>query len=215
MAADLGYGNTATSSTMCLLQSIQTAPNDANGSSVATEYPHSRSQDTAITRERYKSLVRQLPSKLYIDKLVDIFYQEVNPQYNFVDQGPFYQQLTDWNQLPFTVLSSPDAGPGTLSPDLRVFPALLFQILACALLVLPQETDSMFDALKYAGGMTFEDLAKDYSESGAAILALFGKKNVAVTTVQAGFLRSLFFKYTANVTESVSGLQTTLWGNAT
>lgn len=34
------------------------------------------------TRERYKSLVRQLPARPYIENLVEIFFKEVNWQYN-------------------------------------------------------------------------------------------------------------------------------------
>lgn len=34
------------------------------------------------TRERYKSLVRQLPARPYIEKLVDIYFKDFNWQYN-------------------------------------------------------------------------------------------------------------------------------------
>lgn len=157
-----------------------------------------------MAREKYKSLLRQLPSKMYIDQLVDIFFKDINWQYYFIDKDILLEQLNEWNQLPFAALSAPDGGPHTLDPELRAFPAVLFQVLATALLLVPSEHDPVFGALKYAGGMTFEDLAKDYSESGAAILQLFGKQNLSITTVQAQFSRSLFLKYTANVTECVS-----------
>lgn len=201
MAAQLGYAHSG-SSTMGLLKSIETAPQESptSGSTPGDVRPAFDSH-TAAVRDKYKSLVRQLPSKMYIDKLVRIFFAEINDMYNFIDEAPFFQQLAEWNRMPFSTLSAPSGGPGALTPDMRVFPAILFQMLACAVLVLPEEGDVVFDALKYAGEMTFEDLAKDYSESGVAVAALFGKANVCVTTVQAGFLRSLFLKYIANVTE--------------
>ena len=206
MAAALGYSQTG-SSTMQLLECIETAPLESEGQheiSNGSSLPASPLQDSASMREKYKSLVRQLPSKMYIDQLVDMFFADVNWQYFFIDKDIFFAQLDEWNQLPFTALSSPDGGPHTLNPELRAFPAVLFQILAVALLLVPTEEDPIFEALKYAGGMTFEDLAVDYSESGSSILNLFGKKHLSIATLQAQFLRAQFLKYTANVTECVS-----------
>lgn len=39
------------------------------------------------TRERYKSLVRQLPARPYIEKLVDIYFKDFNWQYNVSTEG--------------------------------------------------------------------------------------------------------------------------------
>jgi len=154
------------------------------------------------TRERYKSLIRQLPARTYIDKLVDIYFKSFNWQYYGLDRDIFDKQLAEWYRLPFNLLTT--GGPQALSPDLRAFPAMLFQTIATALLVLPSGSDPIFDSLKYAGGMTFEDLAMDYSESGVAILSLLGKRQMSITTVLAGFLRASFLKYVALVTEAVS-----------
>lgn len=45
------------------------------------------------TRERYKSLVRQLPARPYIEKLVDVYFKEVNWQYHvsFADRVGEYE----------------------------------------------------------------------------------------------------------------------------
>lgn len=203
MAAQLGYSHSG-SSTMGLLKRIETAPQQVQ----EPTQPHADSRPdsvgSTIVRDKYKSLVRQLPSKMYIDRLVRIFFAQVNHMYNFIDEAPFYQRLAEWNRMPFSTLSAPDGGPAVLSQDQQAFPALLFQMLACAVLVLPEDGDMLFDALKYAGEMTFEDLARDYSESGLAVVALFGKDHVSITTVQAQFSYALFLKYTAKVTECVS-----------
>lgn len=135
-----------------------------------------------------------------MDKLIDIFMTKFNYQYYAVDPGVFYQQLEQWNALPFNLLSS--TGPQGLPPDLRVFPAVLFNVVAIALLALPED-HPVFEGLKYARNMTFEDLAIDYSDSGDAIVNLFGKRNLSISTVLAHFLRAHFFKYIARVTESV------------
>lgn len=79
-------------------------------------------------------------------------------------------------------------------------------MIATALLNLPPGPDPTFDSLKYAGSMTFEDLALDYSESGVAIISVLGKRQVSHTAVIAGFVRAAFLKYSGLVTEAWSVL---------
>lgn len=117
-----------------------------------------------------------------------------------VDQWVFERQMAEWYSLPFHVLNT--EGPQALPPDLRAFPALVFQVIATALLNLQPGPDLTFDSLKYAGSMTFEDLAIDYSESGVAIISLLGKRQVSHTAVVAGFVRAAFLKYSGLVTEA-------------
>lgn len=154
------------------------------------------------TKARYKNLIRQLPAREYLDKLVDMYFREFNWQYYALDQDVFMAQMDEWNTLPFNLLTT--AGPHGLSPDLRAFPALLFQVLAVSLLALPRDPDPEYNSIKYNANMTFEDLAMDYSESGVGILSLLGKRQMSLTTVLAGFVRVQFLKYSANVTEAVS-----------
>ncbi|CAM1503937.1 Fc.00g015280.m01.CDS01 [Cosmosporella sp. VM-42] len=196
MAADWGYAQNG-ASTMGFLKKIETADGRAAPGNQSVQAPR---EDDYLIKEKYKGLIRQLPAKIYIDKLIDMYMHGLNWQYYPVDPDIFYQQLEEWNNLPFQTLST--IGPQGLSPDLRAFPALLFHIIATALLLLPGGPDPVFDALKYAGNMKFEDLAIDYSESGAAIVELLGKKRLSLVTVQAQFLRASFLKYTAKVTEA-------------
>lgn len=112
--------------------------------------------------------------------------------------------MAEWFNLTFSVLNA--EGPQALPPDLRAFPALVFQMIATALLNLPPGPDPTFDSLKYAGSMTFEDLALDYSESGVAIISVLGKRQVSHTAVIAGFVRAAFLKYSGLVTEAWSVL---------
>lgn len=110
--------------------------------------------------------------------------------------------MAEWYSLPFSVLNT--EGPQALPPDLRAFPALMFHMIATALLNLPPGPDPVYDSLKYAGSMTFEDLALDYSESGVAIISMLGKRQVSHTAVVAGFVRAAFLKYSGLVTEAWS-----------
>ncbi|KAH7155022.1 hypothetical protein B0J13DRAFT_215231 [Dactylonectria estremocensis] len=198
-AADWGYGQHVVS-TMGFLKQIETANGDNPSPISANNSTSGSPEDDFAVREKYKSLIRQLPARVYIDKLVELYMRGFNWQYYPIDPDIFYQQLDEWDNVPFAVLST--AGPRGLSPNLRVFPAVLFQVIASALLLLPERPDPVFDALKYMGSMKFEDLAVEYSDAGAAILDLLGKKQLALETVQAQFLRATFFKYTARVTEA-------------
>lgn len=188
---------------------------------------------------RYKSLIRQLPARSYVEKLVDIYFHNFNWQYDMLDRDIFDQQMEGWYKIPFGVFSN--EGPSAIPPDLRVFPALLFQVVSIGMLVLPEKTDDKdreeagmrnghgercgkedksdpsketatlgdsagvdFEALKYAGNMTFEDLATEYSESGVAIVSLLGKRQMTLTTVLTGFVRASFLKFVGMVPEAVS-----------
>ncbi|KAM7199551.1 hypothetical protein V8F33_004362 [Rhypophila sp. PSN 637] len=192
---NFGYSHTG-ASTLGFLQKLEDAQ-----SPLSHLNPDNMGRgDHFNTRERYKTLIRQLPARIYIDKLVDIYFVEFNWQYQSLDRDAFDKQLQEWYRLPFNLLTT--GGPQALDPHLRAFPALLFQVLALALLLLHSEADQVFESLKYAGNMTFDDLAMDYSESGMSILSLLGKRQMTITTVQTGFLRASFLKYVALVTES-------------
>lgn len=204
ITASWGYSQSGPS-TAALMKRIESAAVDGGDETETDRLVHHTRDDSAAVKEKYKGLIRQLPARGYIDKLVALFMKDFNWQYYMVDAHPFYKQLDEWYRLPYSVLSS---GPHAMSADLRVFPAVLFQIIATALLTLcDSDADSEFSAMKYAGSMTFEDLAADYSESGATIVNLFGKRNLSLTTIQAEFLRASFSKFTANVIESVSPLR--------
>ncbi|KAL7798309.1 hypothetical protein V8C37DRAFT_197060 [Trichoderma ceciliae] len=199
MASSWGYSQTG-ASTLCFLQKIERASTADGEDALSNASGRAPYQDTFAVKEKYKGLIRLLPARMYIDHLTEIFFTEFNWQNYLVEPQVFHQLLGQWTNLPFKVLSS--RGPEALSPDLRVFPALLLQVVATALLVLPKPLHESFESLKYAANMTFEDLAADYSESGVAIINLFGAKSLTTTSIQVGFLRAAFLKYSANVTES-------------
>jgi hypothetical protein len=82
-----------------------------------------------------------------------------------------------------------------------VFPALLFQVLAHALLFHPPD-DEKISSLITMADMTFHDLAGEYSDTGADLLALLGKKDITIAMVQAGLLRASFLKSSGKVIEA-------------
>lgn len=153
-------------------------------------------------------MVRQLPARDYVDKLIATFFQEVNWHYSPLDKDFFMEQLQNWNSVSFSVLNR---GPQDLPGDVRFFPALLFQVLALALQFQPHpHYDPSLNSLKYVSEMSLDDLASDYSESGVGILSLLGKRDITLVTIQAGFLRTSFLKNSGLVTESWHSLGQTI-----
>ncbi|KAM3080688.1 hypothetical protein ACMFMG_005622 [Clarireedia jacksonii] len=202
----LGYSksNGAQHTTLGIFKTIENEVNDA-AQLTASDCPATAEHNGL--REKYKSLIRQLPSRPYIEMLLETFFHEVNFQYYALDEATFRDHLRNWNNLSFTTLNK---GPQELPPDLQFFPALLFQTLAMALQFQPPDYDPSLDALKYAAGMSFDDLAADYSESGVSILSLLGKRNTTLVTVQAGFVRTAYLKYSGMVAESWHSLSQTI-----
>lgn len=153
--------------------------------------------------DRYKALIRQLPPWQYVDRLVDTFFRDFNWNYYALDEDIFRKQMTDWKDVSTGHFGALQA-PHQLSPDLRAFPALLFEVLALGLLMLPPgEPTAFFEAIKHpASSTTLENVAMTYSETSMGLLALLGKRQMSLTTVSAAFLRAAFLKYVALITEA-------------
>ncbi|KAI1766841.1 hypothetical protein GGR53DRAFT_180964 [Hypoxylon sp. FL1150] len=191
---DFGYA-TNSASTLGILRKIE-----GGGEPLAGMPTENFDGDSFGIRERYKTLVRLLPARTYVEKLAEIYFRDINWQYFSVDEPVCRELMNQWYSMPFNILTT--SGPQALDPLLRAFPALLFQMLASALLYLPEGEEETFESLKYTSNMTFEDLAFDYSESGVSILSLLGKRQMSIITVLAGWVRAAFLKYTGMVTEA-------------
>lgn len=78
---NFGYSSTGSSSTLGFLSKIDgTNADESSLSSMAMGRENSGEHFGA--RERYKSLIRQLPARSYTEKLVDIYFKDFNWQYN-------------------------------------------------------------------------------------------------------------------------------------
>lgn len=198
----LGYAKSNGLNALSFVEKIQS--HGRNGQAFHLE---SISKPDNGLKEKYKGLIRQLPSRQYIERLVETFFREVNWHYYPLDRYVFEQQLQGWFNLSFSVLNR---GPQELPADLRFFPGLLFQVLAQALQFNNAGPDSEFEALKYFKEMTLDDLASDYSDSGIDILKVLGKRECTLVTVQAGFLRTSFLKNSGNITEAWHSLSATI-----
>ncbi|KAF4339611.1 Zn2 Cys6 DNA-binding [Fusarium beomiforme] len=124
-----------------------------------------------------------------------------------IDQESFLQQLNAWHAIPYSVISK---DPSKLAPDLLAFPALLFQMIAQALLLLPYSAFNLVQDLKHRPDMSFADLAVEYSEVGHKVLALLGNRDIDLSKVQASLLRASFQKSTGSVVEAWHTLGSTI-----
>ncbi|EGZ70032.1 hypothetical protein NEUTE2DRAFT_112485 [Neurospora tetrasperma FGSC 2509] len=229
--ANLGYSTTgASTSTLSFIHKIENHSESSSLPHPSSTLPLSNGDGRVSTSptdivNRYKSLIRQLPARIYIERLVDVYFRDFNWQYSMLDRDIFDAQLEEWYKIPFNVFNN--GGPGAIPPDLRVFPALLFQVMSIVMLILPEKTGKGareevvadgrdgegsgsekgkvgskrtantgvkggvdFEALKYAGNMTFEDLAKEY--------------------ILAGFVRAAFLKFVAMVPEAWHAIGTAI-----
>lgn len=150
------------------------------------------------SNRRYKEAVRQLPSQACIDILVQTFFSDFNWQYDLLDEESFRGHLLAWRQISYSDLQ---VGFERLPLGTLVFPVLLFQVLAHALLFHPPD-DERISPLITMADMTFLDIAREYSDTGADLLALLGKKHITIAIVQAGLLRASFLKSSGKVVEA-------------
>ncbi|GAM40502.1 hypothetical protein TCE0_039r12900 [Talaromyces pinophilus] len=197
--SNFGYTSQSSHNTLALLRATEqhtSRRNLSNSSSNKTYETRGALQSDA--NRKYKELVRRLPSQACIDALVQTFFYGINWQYDLLDEEEFREQLDAWRKMSYSDLL---AGPENLTPQGRVFPALLFQVLAQALLFHSPQ-DERVNILLDMAGMTFYDLGEEYSDVGAEILSLLGKRGVTIGSAQAGLLRASFLKSSGKVVEA-------------
>ena len=151
------------------------------------------------TSMQYTSIIRELPPRRHIDILVQAFFENVAWHYDIVDKPTFTDQLVQWNHLTHVQVKQ---APGSLPDSLRPFPAILFQVLAQALLFQPIDYNESLNDLRYAADMELSDRAAEYSDAGRRLTSLFGKSDLSVTVVQAELLRACFEKTIGKVIDA-------------
>ncbi|KAJ5820176.1 transcriptional regulator family: Fungal Specific TF [Penicillium riverlandense] len=203
-ARDFGYSSHSNHNSMSLLRTTELYGGldiSLRNSPATNESPFWSDAD-----RRYKELVRRLPSQACIDILVQTFFSNINWQYDLLDEESFREHLDERAKISYSDIQ---VGLERLALGTLVFPALLFQVLAHALLFHPPH-DEMINSLMTMAGMTFHDLGAEYSDTGAELLALLGKKNIKIAMVQAGLLRASFLKSSGKVVEAWHTLGTTI-----
>lgn len=191
VSSHLGYAKSSTG-TLGIIQRIEDL--DRESTQQSSGQPPSGDMATA----QYMALIRQLPPKRYTKTLVHFFFAELAWRYDIVDEEMFLNDLYTWEQVSYAARSR----PFNLAPDVRYFPALLFQILAQSLLFQPAQHSNNLDDLKHTPDMDLADLAAEFSDAGCQVGAIFGIRDVTFVKVQAGLLRACFQKTTGLVVEA-------------
>lgn len=114
-----------------------------------------------------------------------------------------------WDRVPYVQLTQ---GMQQLPVNTRFFPAVLFQVLALALLNCESSDIGFCEGLKYKSDMTLDDIAHQYSEAGAALAASLSEDKMSRAGIQAMFLRTMFLKISGQVIESWKLLGETIKG---
>ncbi|KAM4063994.1 fungal zn(2)-Cys(6) binuclear cluster domain-containing protein [Hirsutella rhossiliensis] len=209
-AEDLGFSITSTD-TLNFIRQITGSEQHASASSAAQSTREPRTTREARSGSdmslQYRNVVRQLPPKRYADILVRSFFVNTAWHYDVLDSGGFEEQLACWYRVPYTTLSH---GPLSMPPEIRLFPALLFQVLAQALLFQPMGSNDALNDLKYAPGMTYPDLAMEYSDAGNTIMAMLGSRDSNMVKVHAGLLQVSFQRSTGSIIEAWHSLGSTI-----
>lgn len=129
-------------------------------------------------------LVERLPPQAICEELVGIFMSEANWYSQVLEPSFFYDLLSSWYSEGAT--RNPQA-------ELRAFPALLFQVLAVALLFLPTDT-GIEQKLGAYGADHCNALSATWSVIGTNLAALADREHPTLALVQQSLLKSLWLK---------------------
>jgi len=150
-----------------------------------------------LLMSKYTSLLSRLPSRFYVKFLTDIFFAEINGQYSLVEQHIFLDQVEEFFDSSSKRIFN---GQGGLQKEQLSFPALLLQIAALALQLLPLDYNRALDDL--CVGRSFQELSSDYADCAAKILLLLGKERTTLLSIQMALLRASWLKNDGQVVES-------------
>ncbi|KAL7920077.1 fungal-specific transcription factor domain-containing protein [Trichoderma austrokoningii] len=164
------------------LQEISTSCNDA-------------SQFDPSQRE-IDSLITKLPPRIVLEALVNLFFDEVNSHYFILERFYFNALFSQW---PFKekIETVKFLSSVQLSTELRYFPSLLFQVIALSLQFLPPDWDGFISA-----SSSELSTSRTYSDFGDRLLYLLGRPGLAITAIQADFLRSSWLKNCGRAVEA-------------
>lgn len=119
--------------------------------------------------------------------LFQYFFTNANPLNSALDETIFREQLERWWELAYDILLK--QGPEKLPKDFQCFPALIFQVLAVTLQLLPVSYDPRLDELKFGPLQTFAELSREYTDCGVDLSNLLGRAKTTLVGVQQSYMR--------------------------
>lgn len=153
----------------------------------------------AYFKERYCRLVAQLPHFSVIRDLIDLLFSDMDWYLMCLDRCYFEDSLAHWVKVSTDVVRDQDLKP--LSRELHYFPALLFQVLAVALQFLPLNT-TVASSLRLHDTASLDKQSECYSKTGLEVMALLGRQQPTITSVEHDLLRLIWLKNCSRGAES-------------
>ncbi|KAJ4533673.1 hypothetical protein HRR86_008392 [Exophiala dermatitidis] len=168
-----------------------------------TDGPVPRSILQVYFKERYCQLASQLPPHAVIRELVDLYFSAVDWYTMALDRCYNEALLDSWTRISPDVLKRQSLQE--LSRELHHFPALLFQLLAVALHFLPLDAKAAL-ALRIHDSASLDRLSEEYSKTGLEIMALLGRQQPTITSVEHDILRLNWLKNCSRGSEAWNSL---------
>lgn len=134
-----------------------------------------------------------------INKRVEVFFDDVNWQYFILEKQYFNSLLTCWCAT--NVETLPHLDHTEFERELYHFPALLFQVVGLAIQFLPLNSPA-WEFLSQAD----KALCQTYSDIGVELMMLAKRGPVAITVIQADFLRASWLKNIGKGIEAWRGI---------
>ncbi|KAK6446696.1 hypothetical protein FP744_10002946 [Trichoderma asperellum] len=189
-AVDLGYSLVSGSNAFV---GLQEALGNEEFQDISTAYNDAPQFDSS--KRDADSLIAKLPPRTVIEALVKLFFDEVNSHYFILEHVYFNELFSRWPPKeriePVKYLNFVQ-----LSTELRYFPSVLFQIIALSLQFVPPDWGVL-------SGASYElATSRTYSDLGDRLLYLLGRPGLAITAVQADFLRSSWLKNCGRAVEA-------------
>ncbi|KAM0420395.1 hypothetical protein ACHAPT_011815 [Fusarium lateritium] len=144
---------------------------------------------TAPIKDSYWDLLAQLPPLPIMEEFIDIFFSEANWHYQILDQSFFAESYQTWVRANLSSCASDQ--PASL--ELLFFPALLFQVLAIAVLFLPASAAAR-QSMRLWDLPAKTTLSDNYSRIGSHLADLFYQCSPMLVMVQHDLAKSLWFK---------------------
>lgn len=141
------------------------------------------------TLDQYTQLVKQLPPSLLVEELISVFFTEANWHVQILDQVLFNAAKDAW----LSMLADSPPRRAKASLEQLIFPALLFQTLAVAVLFLPRGTMSEH-TLRLWDYSAKSALSEDWSTTGSRIAGFFDHCSPVLTVIEHDLAKALCLK---------------------
>lgn len=160
---------------------------------------NNRTQYADEAETKYLAFIKNLPTKAIVEELTEVYFVESNWSYPIAER-PFFDELfTSWFALNSTTTRY--TGPKGVSRDIQYFGALLFQVCAMALQLIPPNAPCLKE-LSVANATECDRLSQKFSDIAMEIMNLLGRHDPTLSAVQTDFLRAVWLKNSSRGTEA-------------